>query len=78
MKDEITIPIPKEEDFTAANMRRDKYAITRDQQAQEYNRAIALRLQSEAKDLSVKCEKCGKQYAPGTDSKNGPICPDCE
>ena len=46
MKNEIEIPIQKEEDFVAANLRRDKYSQTRDLQAQEYNTAIATRLSS--------------------------------
>ena len=44
MKNEIIIPLPKEEDFVAANKRRDKYAIPRDLQAQELNVAMAARL----------------------------------
>ena len=42
MKDE-TIPIPREEDFVAANRRRDDYALKRDQQALEFNQAISKR-----------------------------------
>jgi hypothetical protein len=61
MKNEIEIPIQKEEDMVAANLRRDTYSKTRDQQAQEFNTAIASRLL--AKDKTVaKCEKCGKEF----------------
>jgi hypothetical protein len=76
MKNEITIPIPKEEDFVAANKRRDQYALKRDLQASEYNQAIAARLLSEVKNL-IKCEKCGKEFAPGTNTDNTAFCSDC-
>ena len=61
MKNEIIIPVPKEEDFVAANKRRDKYALVRDLQALELNGAIAARLLSESKN-QIKCEKCGKEF----------------
>ncbi len=76
MKDEISIPIPKEEDFVAANKRRDTYALTRDLQASEFNRAITLRLQSEGKG-PVKCNKCGKEFKPGINPDNSTTCPEC-
>ena len=44
MKNEIEIPLQKEEDIVAANIRRDNYSKIRDLQALEYNRAIAERL----------------------------------
>ena len=61
MKNEIIIPVLKEEDFVAANKRRDKYAIGRDLQALELNGAIAARLLSESKS-HIKCDKCGKEF----------------
>jgi len=76
MKNEIEIPIQKEEDFVAANLRRDKYSQTRDIQAQEFNTAIASRLL--AKDKSqVKCDKCGKEFKSDTETKDMTKCPDC-
>jgi predicted Zn-ribbon and HTH transcriptional regulator len=76
MKNEITIPIPKEEDFVAANKRRDQYALKRDLQASEYNQAITARLLSEVKH-PVKCEKCGKEFTSGTSADNASICEEC-
>jgi ribosomal protein L37AE/L43A len=76
MKNEIEIPIQKEEDFVAANLRRDKYSQTRDLQAQEYNTAIATRLSSQVKS-QVKCEKCGKEFTVDASSKDLLKCPDC-
>ena len=61
MKDEITIPILKEEDFVAANKRRDKYALSRDLQALEFNGAIAARLLAND-TIHIKCDKCGKEF----------------
>jgi hypothetical protein len=76
MKNEIDIPIQKEEDFVAANLRRDKYSQTRDLQAQEYNTAIAARLLSQDKS-QVKCEKCGKEFTVDASAKDLLKCPDC-
>ena len=51
MKNEITIPehFPdfKEEDLKAAVIRREEYSRVRDLKAQEFNDAIALRLEKE-------------------------------
>jgi hypothetical protein len=51
MKDEINIPVQfnelREEDLLNAAERRRKYSIARDQQAEEYNEAIASRLAKE-------------------------------
>lgn len=77
MKNEIIIPLPKEEDFVAANKRRDKYALTRDIQAQELNVAIAARLLSEASN-NIKCDKCGKEFAAGTNLTDPQTCPECK
>jgi transposase-like protein len=76
MKEEISIPLQKEEDFVAANIRRDNYSRTRDLQALEFNTAIASRLL--AKDKSqVKCEKCGKEFTVETGTVDLVKCPDC-
>jgi len=76
MKDEINIPLQKEEDFVAANIRRDNYSRIRDLQALEFNTAIAGRLL--AKDKSqIKCEKCGKEFAAETSINELLKCPDC-
>jgi Zn finger protein HypA/HybF involved in hydrogenase expression len=76
MKKEIEIPIQKEEDHVAANIRRDNYSQIRDLQAQEFNTAIASRLLAKDK-IQVKCEKCGKEFTTETDSKELLKCPDC-
>lgn len=76
MKNEIEIPIQKEEDFVAANLRRDKYSQTRDLQAMEYNTAIASRLLAKDK-FQIKCEKCGKEFTVEADSKDLMRCPEC-
>jgi predicted Zn-ribbon and HTH transcriptional regulator len=76
MKNEIDIPIQKEEDFVAANLRRDKYSQTRDLQAQEYNSAIASRLLAKDK-VPVKCEKCGKEFTAEPATKDSTNCPEC-
>ena len=76
MKNEIDSPIQKEEDFVAANLRRDKYSQTRDLQAMEFNTAIATRLLAQDK-LQVKCEKCGKEFTFEADSKDLLKCPEC-
>jgi hypothetical protein len=77
MKDELLIPVPKEEDFVAANKRRDKYAVTRDLQAIEFNGAIAARLLSEKRN-QIKCEKCGREFEAGLTITDSPSCPDCK
>jgi len=76
MKNEIEIPIQREEDFVAANLRRDKYSQTRDLQAMEYNTAIATRLLAQDK-FQVKCEKCGKEFTVDPISKELTKCPEC-
>jgi Zn finger protein HypA/HybF involved in hydrogenase expression len=76
MKNEIDIPIQKEEDFVAANIRRDKYSQVRDLQAQEFNTAIASRLLAQDK-THVKCEKCGKEFTVETGAIDLVKCPDC-
>jgi hypothetical protein len=76
MKNEIVIPIPREEDFVAANKRRDQYALKRDLQASEFNEAIAARLIAEVKH-PVKCEKCGREFTSGTSADNAVICSEC-
>lgn len=76
MKNEIDIPIQKEEDLVAATIRRDNYSRVRDLQAMEFNTAIASRLLAKDK-IKVKCEKCGKEFTSETEG-TGPVkCPDC-
>ena len=75
MKNEPEIPIQKEEDMVAANLRRDNYSRTRDLQAQEFNSAIASRLLTKDKS-PVKCDKCGKEFSSGTTS-DITKCPEC-
>jgi hypothetical protein len=77
MKNEITIPLLKDEDFVSANKRRDTYALTRDLQALEFNGAIITRLQAEKKNI-VKCETCGKEFSAGITSDNYLKCSDCK
>ena len=77
MKDEILIPVLKEEDFVAATKRRDKYSLTRDVQAQEFNSAIASRLLATA-TIHVKCEKCGKEFSIGNSENESQVCPECK
>jgi predicted Zn-ribbon and HTH transcriptional regulator len=77
MKNEIVIPVPKEEDVVALKKRRENYAYTRDIQAIEYNDSIAKRLLSEARHKS-KCEKCGKEFPDGIVSEESIICPECK
>ena len=76
MKDEIDIPIQKEEDLVAANVRRDNYSKIRDLQAMEFNTAIAGRLLAKDK-IQVKCEKCGKEFTSEADAIDLLKCPDC-
>jgi DNA-directed RNA polymerase subunit RPC12/RpoP len=76
MKDEIIIPVLKEEDFVAANLRRDKYSLTRDLQAQEFNGAIASRLLAQEKN-QVRCDKCGKAFDAGDSAAGSVKCPEC-
>jgi len=77
MKDDFNIPLPRQEDSVAANMRRDKYSLTRDMQALEFNTAIVTRLLANEKNKS-KCEKCGKEFEAGTKTEGPIICPDCK
>jgi hypothetical protein len=76
MKNEIDIPIQREEDMVAANVRRDNYSRIRDLQATEFNTAIASRLLAKDK-TQVKCEKCGKEFTSETDANDLLKCPDC-
>jgi len=76
MKNEIEIPLIKAEDVVAANMRRDKYSLTRDVQAREFNEAIVTRLLAES-SKKIKCDKCGKEFIISLDEKPSLSCPDC-
>ncbi len=73
MKKEISIPLTKVENFEELNRRRDKYALSRDQQNSENNDAIAARLLLEKKK---KCEKCGTEFIV-KDNSEIPLCPAC-
>jgi predicted Zn-ribbon and HTH transcriptional regulator len=77
MKDNITIPVLKDEDIAAANKRRENYAYTRDLQAREFNDAIVKRLLMEARH-PVKCEKCGKEFIVEAEAALPHNCPDCK
>ena len=76
MGKEIDIPIVKEEDIIAANMRRDKYSLKRDVQAREFNEAIVTRLLAESA-RHIKCEKCGKEFTSGSKENEVLSCPEC-
>ena len=76
MKKEIEIPVIREENLVAANMRREKYSITRDVQAREFNEAIVARLLSESVK-KIKCEKCGKEFSVPKTDESLLKCPDC-
>jgi len=76
MKNEIDIPIFKEEDIIAANMRRDKYSLKRDEQAREFNQAIVTRLLAESVK-QIKCDKCGKEFTVSSKENEILSCPDC-
>lgn len=76
MKNDINIPIPKEEDIIALDKRRLSYAASRDLQAAEFNDAIIKRSQSEALN-NIKCDKCGKEFSARESADPILTCPDC-
>jgi rRNA maturation endonuclease Nob1 len=76
MKNEISIPVLKEEDSAAAKIRRDNYSMGRDIQAMEFNEAITARLLAEQK-IRIKCEKCGKEFESENTGKDLKTCPEC-
>jgi Zn finger protein HypA/HybF involved in hydrogenase expression len=76
MKKEINVPLLKVEDFVAANLRRDNYALKRDQQNSEFNEAIVTRLRA-AENTKTKCEKCGREFTTENISTAPPACPQC-
>jgi hypothetical protein len=76
MKDELNVPLLREEDFVAANLRRDNYSLKRDLQAQEFNDAIVSRMVANQKN-KLKCSKCGKEYEAGVGEQDLLNCPDC-
>jgi len=77
MKNEIDIPVLKQEDFVAANIRRDNYSLIRDKQAMEFNGAIASRLLAK-ESKQVKCEKCGKEFTTEADTEGPMKCSECK
>jgi predicted Zn-ribbon and HTH transcriptional regulator len=62
------------EDSAALKKRMEDYAIGRDLQALEYNKAIVKRLNTENKNIT-KCSKCGKEFQSVKDAS--PLCPSC-
>lgn len=76
MKNEIDIPVIREENLVAANMRREKYSITRDVKAREFNDAIVARLLAETV-TKIKCETCGKEFSVPKTEDTPLKCPDC-
>lgn len=74
IKKEVTIPLMKVEDVSASNMRRENYALKRDQQNSEVNEAIAARLLRTA--ILKKCNKCGKSFTSHT-TEDMLSCPEC-
>ena len=77
MENEINLQVKRDDSVVAANKRSDTYALKRNLQALEFNEAIITRQQAEAKN-QIKCEKCGKEFAAGTASKDSLICPKCK
>jgi hypothetical protein len=77
MKDEVIIPLLKEEDFVAANKRRDTYALTRDLQAREFNEAIVTRLLANGTN-HIKCDKCGKEFEQPVSEAGSNTCSECK
>lgn len=75
MRNNTYVPVPGKEDMEAAKRRREDYALSRDQQAAEYNEAIAKRY-TDKKDEQIVCTKCGKEFAAPSDSSIK-LCPDC-
>jgi predicted Zn-ribbon and HTH transcriptional regulator len=75
MKDEDSIFIQRKEDPVALEIRRQEYALKRDQHAVENNQAIAKRLIIKEKNM-IKCSRCGREFSAGIVSPEN-ICPDC-
>ncbi|HOW39950.1 MAG TPA: hypothetical protein PL123_05355 [Bacteroidales bacterium] len=76
MKDKINIPLPRKEDKAHLIKRREDYALTRDQQAIEFNEAINKRLRTEAMNIR-KCTGCGKEFSSESSAPSQDLCPDC-
>ena len=80
MKDEILVPdhFPdlKAEASKAADARREKYSLSRDLLAKEFNDAITSRLLAESKN-KLKCEKCGKEFNAGATGTEILKCQEC-
>jgi Zn finger protein HypA/HybF involved in hydrogenase expression len=77
MENEINLQVKREGNFIAAENRSDKYALKRNLQALEFNEAIITRELAEARN-QIKCEKCGKEFSAGIDSKDSLVCPKCK
>jgi DNA-directed RNA polymerase subunit RPC12/RpoP len=76
MKDKMYIPMPKKEDQVTLIKRREDYALTRDQQAFEFNEAINKRLRTEAMNIK-KCTSCGKEFSFEPNALSPELCQDC-
>jgi Zn finger protein HypA/HybF involved in hydrogenase expression len=76
MKKEESVPLLKVEDFVAANLRRDEYALKRDLQNAKFNDAITARILADEK-IKIKCDKCGKEFIQDKSSNSPLSCPDC-
>ena len=75
MKNEKFIPVQGEEDLAVSEVRRKEYALTRDQQALEYNEAIAKRIILIEKNI-IKCDRCGKEFS-ANNASDQKSCPEC-
>jgi hypothetical protein len=76
VKNNLIIPVPKQEDLDALKKRRENYAAKRDVQATENNQAISQRLLTENRNF-IKCSTCGKEFPSGKAADASLICPDC-
>ena len=91
MKNDITIPILvndlQEKDLVSAADHRKKYSLVRDQQAEDFNKAIVIRLEKEREKhnciqdedrMQVKCKKCNKVFSVGIILEGFVDCPECK
>lgn len=76
MKDPLNIPVSKLEDQAALKIRRENYAVGRDQHAAEFNEAIAKRIIAESR-INQKCLTCGKEFRSEKANGNLLTCPGC-
>lgn len=76
MKKPIDVLIINKEADINLSKRRENYALKRDLQAMDQNKAITKRLLLE-EESRVKCVKCGKEFSAGEGSKDNQNCPEC-